>query len=277
MTRQIAGVPLDRPRIMGILNVTPDSFSDGGHFAALDAAIEHARAMKAAGADFIDVGGESTRPGSDIVPLDKELVRVIPVIEHLVAAGLGPVSIDTRKSDVMRAAVNAGAALINDVSALSYDPKAMATVASLNVPVVLMHAQGDPKTMQDDPHYNDVVEEVFAYLASRIEACEGAGLGRANIIADPGIGFGKTLAHNLDLLANLKRFADLGVPLLLGASRKSFIGKVDDGASVDARLGGSLAAAASGLAAGVNIFRVHDVRETVQFLAVSGAIAANRR
>lgn len=273
----IAGVPLDRPRIMGILNVTPDSFSDGGRFDHLDAAVAHARQMKADGADIIDIGGESTRPGSDPVSLDDELARVIPVIERLAAEGLGPLSIDTRKSQVMSAAVKAGAAIINDVSALSYDPKALTVAAAFKVPVILMHAQGDPKTMQDAPTYSDVVAEVFGYLQERIAACEAAGIGRDLIIADPGIGFGKTLDHNLALLANLVRFRELDVPLLLGASRKRFISMIDPDAPADQRIGGSLAAVAVGVRADVQLFRVHDVKETAQFLAISDAISSNRQ
>ncbi len=274
---EIAGVPLDRPRIMGILNVTPDSFSDGGKYNHLDTAFAHAVQLKADGADILDVGGESTRPGSDPVPVQEELARVIPVIERLTAEGLGPVSIDTRKVAVMRGAVEAGATLINDVSALTYDPNAVEVAASLDVPVILMHAQGDPKTMQEAPAYDDVVGEVLSYLAGRVATCERAGIVRSKIIADPGIGFGKSLAHNLALLANLQRFHDLDVPLLLGASRKRFIGAIDADASPEQRLGGSLAAVAAGLVAGVQLYRVHDVKETAQFLAVSGAIAANRR
>jgi len=275
-TGTLCGLALDRPRIMGILNATPDSFSDGGRFDKIEAALEHAREMKAAGADIIDVGGESTRPGSDEVPAGEELDRVIPVIERLIAEGLGPVSVDTRKADVMREAAKAGAALINDVSALTYDTDALDAVAVSRLPVVLMHAQGDPKTMQDAPHYDDVVGEVRAYLAQRISACEAAGISRDKIIVDPGIGFGKTLEHNLTLLANLGAFTDLG-PVLLGASRKSFIGKIDAGADADMRIGGSLAAVARALPQGVKLFRVHDVRETAQFLNVFHEIMRNRK
>jgi len=259
---------------MGILNVTPDSFSDGGRFDKIEAALEHAREMKAAGADIIDVGGESTRPGSDEVPADKELDRVIPVIERLVAEGLGPVSVDTRKAATMREAAMAGAALINDVSALTYDTDALDAVATSGLPVVLMHAQGDPKTMQDDPHYDDVVAEVRSYLAQRISACEAAGISRDKIVVDPGIGFGKALEHNLTLLANLGAFTDLG-PVLLGASRKSFIGKIDAGADAYMRIGGSLATVAHALHQGVKLFRVHDVQETAQFLKVFREIMRN--
>ncbi len=271
------GLDLTQPRIIGILNVTPDSFSDGGRFIDLDKAMEHAKAMKAAGAAIIDVGGESTRPGADPVSVEQELERVIPIIKRLTEEELGPISIDTRKAEVMRRAAEAGAVVINDVSALSHDPEAMQVVADLGLPVVLMHAQGDPRTMQDDPQYENVVEDVYAYLAERIAACVSGGIPQDKIIVDPGIGFGKTVTHNLELLGRLDRFQDLGCPVLLGASRKSFIAKVDanlkDDADADQRVGGSLAAVALGLGQGVQLFRVHDVAETSQFLAVCYGIA----
>ena len=274
---EFCGLDLTQPRIIGILNVTPDSFSDGGRFADLDKAVEHARAMTKAGASIIDVGGESTRPGADAVSTEEELARVIPVIKRLVEEGLGPVSIDTRKAEVMKQAAAAGALVINDVSALSHDPEAMDVVAALGLPVVLMHAQGDPRTMQDDPQYDDVVEDVYDYLAERVALCVAKGIGHDRIIVDPGIGFGKTLDHNLELLGHLDRFQDLGCPVLLGASRKSFIGKVGGaeatGAEPDQRLGGSLAAVALGLGQGIQFFRVHDVAETSQFLSVCYGIA----
>jgi len=273
----LCGLSLDRPRIMGILNVTPDSFSDGGRFVDVEAAVAHARAMKAAGANIIDVGGESTRPGADEVPVDEELARVIPVIERLVAEGLGPVSVDTRKAVVMTAAARAGASLINDVTALTFDEDALKAAAESGLPVVLMHAQGDPKTMQQDPHYDDVVVEVRDYLKTRIAECESAGIDRNKIVIDPGIGFGKTLEHNLTLMANLDVFEGLGCPLLLGASRKSFIQKIDEDAGAEQRLGGSLAAVAAGLSQGVKLFRVHDVPETAQFIRVSLEIMRNRK
>jgi len=276
-TTTICGLDLSRPRIMGILNVTPDSFSDGGRFDRLDAAMAHARAMKNAGAAIIDVGGESTRPGAADVSVDEELSRVIPVIERLVAEGLGPVSVDTRKAVVMANAASVGAAMINDVSALTHDESAVAAAAASGLPVVLMHAQGDPRTMQDAPTYDDVVADVRDYLSARVEACIAAGIAKDKIIVDPGIGFGKTLAHNLALLAHLDAFEGLGSTVLLGASRKSFIAKIDEGADAGDRLGGSLAAVAAGLAQGVKLFRVHDVPETAQFLAVSGEIMRNRK
>ncbi len=273
----LCGLTLDAPRLMGILNVTPDSFSDGGRYLDLDAAIAHARAMKAAGADLIDVGGESTRPGADDVPVEEELARVILVIERLVADGLGPVSVDTRKAQVMREAARAGAGLINDVSALTFDPKALTAAAETGLPIVLMHAQGDPRTMQKAPHYDDVVGEVRGFLEARIAACEAVGIPKAKIVIDPGIGFGKTLQHNLDLLAGLDALSALGCPVLLGASRKSFIAKIDEGADADHRLGGSLAAVAVGLAQGVVLYRVHDVSQTAQFIAVWNEINRNRK
>lgn len=273
---ELCGIPLDRPRLMGILNVTPDSFSDGGRFEGVKAALAHARALKAAGADFIDVGGESTRPGAAEIPVEEELARVIPVIEALVREGLGPVSVDTRKAPVMRAAAEAGAALINDVSALTFDPDALATVAALDLPVVLMHAQGLPQTMQDDPTYGDVIAEVRTYLRDRIESCAKADIPRERIVIDPGIGFGKTLPHNLTLMANLDQFESLGCPLLLGASRKRFIAAIDEGADADQRLGGSIAAVVAGLGQGVLLYRVHDVAETAQFLKVYTEILRNR-
>ncbi|NWG47384.1 MAG: dihydropteroate synthase, partial [Alphaproteobacteria bacterium] len=212
---------------MGILNVTPDSFSDGGRFASRQAALARARAMKAEGADWIDVGGESTRPGADPVPEAEELGRVIPVIGDLIAEGLGPVSIDTRKAAVMAAAVAAGAGLVNDVSALTHDRESLRVVAGLKCPVVLMHAKGDPRTMQDAPSYDDVVAEVAAFLEARRAAAIEAGVPAEAIWLDPGIGFGKTLAHNLALLRALPRLARLGSPLLLGASRKRMIAALD--------------------------------------------------
>jgi len=271
------GLDLTQPRVVGILNVTPDSFSDGGKYADLEKAADHARAMKRAGASIIDVGGESTRPGAADVSAPDEIARVIPVIERLSEDGLGPISIDTRKAEVMKAAAEAGAVMINDVSALSHDPMAMPLVAELGLPVILMHAQGDPRTMQDDPQYEDVVEDVYGYLAERIALCTAAGISHDKIIADPGVGFGKTLRHNLELLGRLDRFQDLGCPVMLGASRKSFIAKIDSmlgkEAAPDERLGGSLASVALGLGQGVQFFRVHDVPETSQFLSVCYGIA----
>jgi dihydropteroate synthase len=260
-----------RTLVMGVLNVTPDSFSDGGRFIEPAAAVSHARRLIDGGADLIDVGGESTRPGATPVDVDEELARVVPVIEALAGCGV-PVSIDTRHARVMRAALRAGAAIVNDVSALTADPDSLTVVAEAGASVVLMHAQGDPATMQDDPRYGDVVAEVHDWLADRIDACAAAGIPRDGIVVDPGIGFGKTLDHNLELLRNLDRFHDLGCPILLGVSRKGFIGRLGGGAPAHARLPGSLAAALAGVRQGVHILRVHDVAETRQALAVWGAI-----
>ena len=271
----VAGLPGDRTAIMGILNVTPDSFSDGGRHAAPDAAVAAARAMAAAGADIVDIGAESTRPGAAPVDAATERARLAAVLPGLVGLNW---SIDTRKASVMGQALDAGAALVNDVSALGYDPDALALVAARGCPVVLMHAQGQPETMQADPVYGDALLDVYDWLAARIALCEAAGIARARIIADPGIGFGKTLAHNLALLRGLTLFHGLGVPLLLGASRKALIGRLAGPAPFDAktrtdvppeaRLPGSLALALHAAACGVQVVRVHDVAETAQALAV---------
>lgn len=258
---------------MGVVNVTPDSFSDGGQFFDPEAAIAHGLALVGDGADILDIGGESTRPGADEITVEEELARVIPVIEGLRAKGvLAPLSIDTRKPEVARAAIDAGASIWNDVTALSFAPDSLETAAALSCDIVLMHAQGDPKTMQNDPHYDDVVEDVYAYLAGRIEACAKAGIAEIRLIVDPGIGFGKTLDHNLALLANLERFSVLGRPVLLGASRKRFIAALDRAEAATDRLGGSLAAVLAGARRGVKIVRVHDVAATRQALIVANAI-----
>ncbi|MEM8770488.1 MAG: dihydropteroate synthase [Pseudomonadota bacterium] len=257
---------------MGIVNVTPDSFSDGGQFITAQAAVDHALRLEDEGAEILDIGGESTRPGAAEVGVEEELGRVMPVIDKLSGRIDAKLSIDTRKSRVARAAVAAGAAYWNDVSALSYDGDSIATAAELNCDVVLMHAQGLPQTMQERPSYKDVVLEVLAYLAGRIELCDAAGIYRTRIIADPGIGFGKTLEHNLALLSSLDRFAGLEVPLLLGASRKRFIAALDAKAPAEERLGGSIAAMLAGYVRGVSIFRVHDVGAARQALRVAAAI-----
>jgi dihydropteroate synthase len=262
--RALALLPEGRPAVMGILNVTPDSFSEGGRaLASPELAVAAVRAMVTAGADLIDVGAESTRPGAVAVPLEEELRRLGGVMPAL--AGLRW-SIDTRKAQVMAAALDAGAAMVNDVSALGYDADAMPLVAARGCPVVLMHAQGPPETMQSAPAYEDVLLDVFDWLAARVAACEAAGIGRQRILVDVGIGFGKTVAHNLALLRGLALFHGLGVPLLLGASRKKTIGAVAGDAPVTERLGGSLALALHGAARGVQVVRVHDVPETVQAL-----------
>ena len=262
---------LARPRVMGILNVTPDSFSDGGLFATTDAALRHATDLVAEGADLIDVGGESTRPGARPISVQEELDRVIPVVEALAREVPVPVSIDTTKPGVMRAAVAAGAGLINDVAALR-QPGALAAAAELAVPVCLMHMQGEPGTMQRDPTYHDVVAEVRAFLAERLTACEAAGIARERLLIDPGFGFGKTLAHNLALLRGLPSLCDLGVPVLVGLSRKSMIGALLDRAPVDERLSGSLAAAVLAVERGAAIVRGHDVGPTVQALRIVAAV-----
>jgi dihydropteroate synthase len=253
---------------MGIVNVTPDSFSDGGSFASAKDAIDHALRLEAEGADILDVGGESTRPGAEPVSVEEELRRVLPVIEGLAGRTRARISIDTRKAEVMQRALAAGARIINDVAALSYEPACLEVAAISKAPVILMHAQGDPRTMQAAPRYDDCLLDVYDWLGARIEACEAAGIARACLVADPGIGFGKTLAHNLELLAGLTLLHGLGVPLLLGASRKSFIGALTGEKSAGARLPGSIAAALAGAAQGVQILRVHDVAETRQALTI---------
>jgi dihydropteroate synthase len=269
----VAGLALDRPLLMGIVNVTPDSFSDGGRFLAADAAIEHALKLEAEGADILDIGGESTRPGSDAVDLEEECRRVLPVIQALAKRSRARISIDTRKPEVMRRAAAEGVHVINDVAALTHDPQAIEVAAASGLPVILMHARGEPRTMQENPVYADVVLDIYDWLEARVAACERAGIGRNKLIVDPGIGFGKTLAHNLSLLGSLGVFHGLGCPVLLGASRKSFIGRLT-GAGADDRLPGSIAAALIGAAQGVQILRVHDVAETRQALAVwQGACA----
>lgn len=268
----LAGLSLDRPRIMGILNITPDSFSDGGQVFAVEAALDRARKM-AAGADIVDIGGESTRPGSAAVPEKDEISRVVPVIEAIRAAGITtPISIDTRKASVAAAALDAGADIVNDVAAMTYDSAMAGLVAERGVPVCLMHAQGDPETMQNDPRYDDVVRDVYDWLAERIEAAVSAGISRDKIIADPGIGFGKTLQHNVSLLQNLSIYHGLGCPVLLGASRKRFIGTIGNAPDPLDRTAGSVAVALHGAAQAVQILRVHDTFETRQALSLQQAI-----
>lgn len=264
---------LDRPRVMGIVNVTPDSFSDGGAHATVDAAVAHALRLAEEGADVLDIGGESTRPGAAEVSVDEELARVIPVIERLAQATPLPISIDTSKPEVMRAAVAAGAGMINDVYALRREG-ALDVAASLRVPVVLMHMQGEPRAMQDAPDYDDVVADVHRFLAERIFSAEMAGIDKKRIVVDPGFGFGKTSAHNLALLARFERFADLGVPVLAGLSRKRTIGELT-GRDVPAeRVHGSVAAHLIAVQRGATLVRVHDVAATVDALKVWNAVAA---
>lgn len=256
-------IRLDQPQVMGIVNATPDSFSDG---AAYDPAV-HGLDMAQAGAALVDVGGESTRPGAKPVWEGDEIARIRPVVAALAAAGAA-VSIDTRKAAVMDAALDAGAGLVNDVSALGWDDRAAEVVAARGCPVVLMHHQGRPETMQADPHYGNVLIEVYDWLEARIAAAEAAGIARDRIVVDPGIGFGKTLRHNLALMNGLSLFHGLGCPVLLGASRKRTIGALSNEAAVDQRLGGSIAFALFGAAQGVQLHRVHDVFETMQALRV---------
>ena len=257
---------------MGVVNVTPDSFSDGGQFKTQSQAVDHALRLIEEGADIIDIGGESTRPGATPVSVEEELARVMPVVEKLSGKTGAVISIDTRRSSVAREAIAAGAAIWNDVSALSFCDDSVETAAAIDCHVVLMHAQGDPRTMQDDPSYKDVVTEILAYLAGRIELCVAAGIDRVRIIADPGIGFGKTLDHNLALIGNLDRFHVLEVPILLGASRKRFIAALDRTGPAADRLGGSIAAILAGYARGAEIFRVHDVAAARQALNIAKAI-----
>ena len=262
-----AGLRLEWPLLMGVVNVTPDSFSDGGLYDTKEEAITHAATLARAGAAIVDIGGESTRPGSDAVEMSDELSRVIPVIEGLKGFSAA-ISIDTRKASVARAAAKAGAAIFNDVSALTYDVGGLKAAAETGMSVVLMHAKGEPKTMQDDPRYDDVVLEVYDYLEERVKAASAAGIGLEKIAVDPGIGFGKTIAHNLALMANLSLFHGLGVPILVGASRKRFIGEVSQKHEPRLREPGSHAAAIAAASQGVQMLRVHDVAGTAQALEV---------
>lgn len=257
---------LSQPIVMGILNVTPDSFSDGGSFRQLDSAFAQAQKMLDDGAKIIDIGGESTRPGAQEVSVSEELSRVIPIIEKLSSQTDAIISIDTSKPEVMRAAVDAGADIINDVRALQLDG-ALTTAAELNVPVCIMHMQGQPKTMQQAPSYTSVVEDVYAFLQKRIQTCLDAGIKRENIILDPGFGFGKTLEQNYQLLAQIKQFHQLSLPILIGVSRKSMIGNLL-GRDESQRLAGSLACATLAASQGAQILRVHDVQETADALAI---------
>jgi len=260
-------IRLDQPHVMGIINATPDSFSDGGAYPDARAAAEAGAAMAGQGAAIVDVGGESTRPGAQPVWEGDEIERVLPVVAQLAAGGVA-VSIDTRKSGVMEAACRAGAGLVNDVSALSWDPQAAAAVAAAGVSVVLMHHQGDPATMQDSPRYGDVLVEVYLWLEQRIAAAEAAGIARDKILVDPGIGFGKSVAHNLELLNGLALFHGLGCGIVVGASRKRMIGALSNEALVGERLGGSLTLALKAVDQGAQFVRVHDVPESVQAIRV---------
>jgi dihydropteroate synthase len=265
---KLAGIGLERPRLMGIVNVTPDSFSDGGLNAEARQAIAHGRMLMQEGADILDVGGESTRPGARPIAIEEEWRRIEPVIEGLNRAG-AVVSVDTRKAKVMERAAAAGAAAVNDVSALGHDPESLATAARLGLPVVLMHAQGPPETMQIDPRYEDVALDVFDALEARIEACIAAGMGRDKLVADPGIGFGKTSRHNVELLQQLPLFHGLGLPLLIGLSRKGFTGHLTGEKEPRHRVHGSVAGAVHAMMMGAQIIRVHDVKATKQARAVT--------
>ena len=260
---------LSRPLVMGIVNVTPDSFSDGGLHLQRDAALAYARQLIDEGADILDIGGESTRPGAQPVNAQEEMDRVLPIIEALRGAPV-PVSIDTCKPEVMQAAIAAGAQMVNDINALQ-DSAAMRVIAASQAAVCLMHKQGKPQTMQEQPHYQNVVAEVSAFLRERIAATQAVGISRTRIVIDPGFGFGKTLAHNLALLRELKKLTELGVPILAGLSRKSMLGALT-GQEVGQRLPASLAAALSAVERGANIVRVHDVRATVDALKVWNAV-----
>jgi dihydropteroate synthase len=263
---------LDRPQVMGVVNVTPDSFSDGGQHATVEAAVAHGLRLVEEGADLLDVGGESTRPGADPVDEADELARVLPVIEALVARTSVPVSIDTAKPGVMRAALAAGAGMVNDVMALRAEG-ALEAVAASNAAVVLMHMAGEPRTMQQAPRYDDVVGEVHRFLAERVFACEMSGIDKRRIVIDPGFGFGKALEHNLALLAQLRRFTEIGVPVLAGLSRKSSLGQIT-GRGVDDRVAASVAAHLIAVQNGAMFVRVHDVAATVDALKVWAAVGA---
>ena len=266
------GLALDRPRVMGIVNVTPDSFSDGGQHASTEAAIAHGLALAEEGADILDVGGESTRPGSQPVTAEDELARVLPVIEGLRARCDLPISVDTSKPEVMRAAVAAGAGMINDVWALRREG-AIEAASELAVPVCLMHMQGEPATMQDVPRYDDVVAEVHGFFNQRLFACQMAGIDRKRLLVDPGFGFGKTLEHNLQLLRQLSRLVELGVPVLAGLSRKGMIGQVT-GRALEQREVGSAVAALIAVQNGAMLVRAHDVGATVDALKLWAAVSA---
>jgi len=266
------GLTMAKPRIMGILNVTPDSFSDGGTLAGVAGAVDRARIM-AEDADILDIGGESTRPGAEPVPVVEEIRRTAPVIRAIREAGITtPISIDTRKAEVARAALDAGADMVNDVSALSYDPDLGAVVAEAGVPLCLMHALGTPETMQVDPRYADVVLDVYDHLAERVALAVSLGIAPDRLVVDPGIGFGKTLQHNVSLLRAIAVYHGLGVPVLLGASRKGFIGALTGTTVAAERVAGSVAVALLGAAQGAQILRVHDTKETRQAFAMQAAI-----
>ncbi|MFP4314099.1 MAG: dihydropteroate synthase [Alphaproteobacteria bacterium] len=272
MTHTVKHLFEDDPVIMGVVNVTPDSFSDGGKYINKNNAVEHGITLLQEGATILDIGGESTRPGSQIVDIQEEIDRVVPVIKEL-SKHAPYISIDTRNAATMRAALDAGANAINDISALTHDSESVVIAKKAQVPVFLMHMQGTPQIMQKKPIYNNVVEDVYQYLKDRKTHCETLGIDKENIILDIGIGFGKTLEDNLLLLRNISKFHDLHCPLLLGTSRKSFIGALDNNATAEERLPGSLSSIIWGRSQGVQMFRVHDVKESVQALKIYDAIA----
>ncbi|KPU84146.1 dihydropteroate synthase, partial [Marinosulfonomonas sp. PRT-SC04] len=272
----MAGLSFEVPRLMGILNVTPDSFSDGGDFHAAKDALEYARQMLDEGADILDIGGESTRPGADVVPIDVEVSRTAPVISAIRSELQIPISIDTRNAAVAQAAIGAGADLINDVSAFSHDVEMANVAAKTQVPVCLMHAQGVPKTMQAEPRYADVLLDVYDHLENRIQIAEAAGIPRARIMVDPGIGFGKRPEHNLALLRDISLFHTLGCVILLGASRKKFIGDIIGAQSAKDRAFGSVSVAQMAASQGVQMLRVHDIKPTKQALAMQMAVIATK-
>lgn len=259
------------PRLMGIVNVTPDSFSDGGEYLDVDAAVEHALQLVEDGADILDIGGESTRPGADPVPADEELKRVIPVIERLSGRVPAPISIDTSKAAVARAALDAGAAVVNDISGLTFDPRMIDTCAASDCGVICMHIQGDPRTMQLDPHYDDVVREVREHLAQRLDDLERRGISRERVVIDPGIGFGKTAEHNLALLSDIAALRSLGRPVLIGHSRKRFLKKLL-GRPIDERLSGTIGVAIAAASQSADILRVHDIAAVRDALTAWNAI-----
>ncbi len=268
----IAGLGMNQPHIMGILNATPDSFSDGGRHNSVESARAMATEMVSHGATILDIGGESTRPGANFVPEDEEISRTEPLVRAIRDATDALISIDTRKAEVAKAACAAGAGLVNDVSGFTFDPDLAPFCTAAQMPVCAMHIQGDPATMQDDPQYDDVLLDVYDFLENRVKHLEGLGMDRRKIVVDPGIGFGKTEEHNLTLLKNLSLFHGLGCVLLLGVSRKGFIGRIGNEPRKDARAPGSIAVALAGLAQGVQIIRVHDVAETAQALRLWAAV-----
>ncbi|HWR82825.1 MAG TPA: dihydropteroate synthase [Candidatus Deferrimicrobium sp.] len=264
---------LTRPLVMGVLNVTPDSFSDGGHFVDGEAAVDHALRLAREGADIIDIGGESSRPGAEPVSGSEEKRRVVPVIEMLRRRTDAAISVDTYKAETARSAIDVGADIINDISALRFDAGMVELVATRRVPTILMHMQGTPRSMQDSPYYDDCVEEIARFFQDRIEFCTQQGIERTRLILDPGIGFGKRLSDNIDILRGLRRFKQFSLPVLVGPSRKSFIGMLHPvGTAADRRLGGSIAAAVTAVLNGADIVRVHDVAETVEALKVIEAV-----